>query len=338
MPIGESVDLCGLENESSMISNGFLAENPIDDVIETYLGDILGDEKYQEYGNLLPIIIKRLDIGDRLSVQIHPDDETAMNMYDSYGKSEIWYVTDADPDAKIWVGFNRDMTATEVYNKCKDGSIIEDMNLFHPKKGDFFMIHAGTPHACGDGVRIFEISEASDITYRLYDWDKERQAKGMVYTPRETHLDLSLDVIDYRKLDLAENTGNVFDTCSCGCHDHAADTTQRHDSSKMIADDPHFRIRHFTINDKMHIYSKEFDSFITYSVIEGAAHIEYNGQNYELVKGDSVLIPAALEDFILAPDALNTEIVECYLPKTEEHDDYINEGVPFREEGVNDDE
>ena len=86
LPIGESVDLCGLENESSMISNGFLAENPIDDVIETYLGDILGDENYQEFGNLLPIIIKRLDIGDRLSVQIHPDDETAMNLYNSYGK------------------------------------------------------------------------------------------------------------------------------------------------------------------------------------------------------------------------------------------------------------
>ena len=122
--------------DESVVSEGFLEGNTLEDVLETYLGDLVGDAVYDRYRNQFPLLIKLLDINDRLSVQVHPDDTTAEQRYDSYGKKECWYVLEADDDAVIWLGVKKDVTAREFYQSCKQGNADKLLNEFHPKKGE----------------------------------------------------------------------------------------------------------------------------------------------------------------------------------------------------------
>jgi mannose-6-phosphate isomerase len=195
--IGESWEIWSLYGGGSIAKNGFLAENPIDDIIETYMGDFMGEELFQYYHGNFPLMVKILDIRDRLSVQLHPDDTTAFEREDSYGKAEFWYIMEAEPDAEIYMGFNRDMTPQELYDRAKNGTLQEVLNMIKPKKGDCFYIEPGCVHSAGNGVVIAEITESSDITYRIYDWGRENDPK----TARKMHLEEAIDIINYSKYD-----------------------------------------------------------------------------------------------------------------------------------------
>ncbi len=319
LPIGESLDLCGLENDSSIVSEGYLADNPLDDIIETYLGDIVGDDKYQYFGNLFPIIIKKLDIQDYLSVQIHPDDIAADEREGSLGKKEVWYIKDCDKDARIYLGFKRDVTAAEVYERCKNGTIASLMNEIIPEKGDFYIIEPGCVHAAGGGIRLFEISQASDITYRLYDWEKERLERGIKYIKRETHLEECLDLIDCSRYDIGLHKRSTGSNGNSGAEGQTGGET-------TVEDCREFKIKHFHLKDKLHIYTEKFESFIIYSCVNKSATILYNNTAYRINEGESALIPASLDDFTISPDEPGCEIIECYMGKMEEADGYIEGG------------
>lgn len=155
--IGESWELADMGFVDSVISEGWLAGNTIGEIMETYLERVTGEDVYNYYGRQFPLLVKFLDINGKLSVQVHPDDEIAAQRYDALGKAEIWYVMDAKPDAKIYMGFNREMTAQEFYDRCKNGTVEQVLNVISPKKGDVIFITPGTVHAAEGGLLIAEV-------------------------------------------------------------------------------------------------------------------------------------------------------------------------------------
>ena len=195
--IGESWELADMGMVDSVVADGWLAGNTISEIMETYLERIVGEDVYRYYGRQFPLLIKFLDINDRLSVQVHPDDEIAAERYDSLGKAEIWYVMDAKPGARIYAGFNKEMSAQELYDRCHNGTVEEVLNVIYPKKGDVLFIAPGTVHAADGGLLIAEVQESSDMTFRLYDWGREFNPE----TARPLHLEEAIDIIDYRAFD-----------------------------------------------------------------------------------------------------------------------------------------
>ena len=183
-----------MDDAASVVENGFLADNDLPDILETYLGDLVGDEVFEYFNLQFPLVVKTIDAREPLSVQVHPDDETAMERYYSYGKDEYLLVTEVKKDARIYLGFKRDVTAAEFYEACQKGTAAELMNCITPHKGDVYPVKAGTVHAIGGGVTAIEVSQPSEITFRLFDWGRENNPK----TCRDMHLEEALDIIDFK--------------------------------------------------------------------------------------------------------------------------------------------
>ncbi|MDR3047629.1 MAG: class I mannose-6-phosphate isomerase, partial [Bacteroidales bacterium] len=165
---GESWELSGLEGDISIVANGFLEENDLNELTEIYMYDLLGDEPYLKYGLGFPLLIKFIDAKDDLSVQIHPDDEFAQEHYQMNGKNELWYVMDADDGAGLYVGFKNKTTKMQFAEAVKKGTVDQLLNFYPVKEGDVFYIPAGTVHAIGKGVMLAEIQQSSDITLRVF--------------------------------------------------------------------------------------------------------------------------------------------------------------------------
>ncbi len=308
--IGESWEIFSLCGESSNISNGFLAENTLDDFIETYMGDALGDKIFQYYRGEFPLLIKLLDIQDKLSVQVHPNDEIAFEREDCFGKAECWYILDACENAKIYMGFNKDLTASELYERAKTGNIEEVLNVITPKKGDCFYIEPGTVHAAGGGILIAEIQQSSDITYRIYDWGREYNPK----TARRMHIEDAIDIINYKKYQAPKY------------HIHSSNT----EKEELLCTNNNFVIKKLKIDNNKRIYPSLYNSFIIYIAIDGEIEIKTNNKKtYNILAGESLLIPAGMDDFLINSKTKEAHLLEVYIPvPTEEHDNYINENAP----------
>lgn len=326
--IGESWELADMGIEDSVVADGWLAGNTISELMETYLERIVGEKVYNYYGRRFPLLIKFLDINDRLSVQVHPDDEVAAERYDSLGKAEIWYVMDAKPGAKIFAGFNKEMTAQELYDRCKNGTVEEVMNVITPRKGDSLLITPGTVHAADGGILIAEIQESSDMTFRLYDWGREFNPA----TARPLHLEEAIDIIDYRKFDdFLFRKGPLWEK-ECHCHD---DECHCHEDkvAETLAERPEFCATKINLTDPLHIYTEQFESFIVYICVEGAASIQVPSkndrgedcmENYEFAKGETILVPAEMPDFFLVPRDRSTVLLEAVCRPEEGPDAYID--------------
>jgi mannose-6-phosphate isomerase len=312
--IGESWELADMGFEDSVIANGWLAGNTIGELMDTYLERVVGENVYNNYGRQFPLLIKFLDINDKLSVQVHPDDVVAAERYDSLGKTEIWYVMDAQPGAKIYCGFTREITAQEFYDRCRNCTIDQVLNVIEPKKGDVLFITPGTVHAADGGLLIAEIQESSDMTFRLYDWGREFDPA----TARKMHIEEAIDVIDYRPFDFSNYKH---------AHDH------EHEVIESLVECPQFNVSKINLTDPLHIYTEKFNSFIVYVCLEGAASIQVpstkeNGEacmeNYEFAKGETILVPADMPDFFLVPRDRSTKLLEAVTRPAEEIDEYID--------------
>lgn len=337
--IGESWELADMGIEDSVVANGWLAGNTISELMETYLERIVGEDVYNHYGRQFPLLIKFLDINDKLSVQVHPDDEVAAERYDSLGKAEIWYVMDAKPGAKMYCGFNREVSAQEFYDRCHAGTVDEVLNVIEPRKGDVIFITPGTVHAADGGLLIAEIQESSDMTFRLYDWGREFNPA----TARKTHLDEAIDVIDYRPFDFGLYRkgplwGDEASYVSCHSHEeghecHCHEESQEGQMIQNLVECPQFSVSKIALTDPLHIYTDKFESFIVYICLEGAASIQVpsvreNGEaymeNYEFSKGETILVPADMPDFFLVPRDRSTLLLEGVTRPVEEQDSYID--------------
>ena len=249
--IGESWELADMGIEDSVVENGWLAGNTISEIMETYLERVVGEDVYNHFGRQFPLLIKFLDINEKLSVQVHPDDQVAAERYDSLGKAEIWYIMDAKPEAKMYCGFNRDTTAQEFYDRCQNGTVDEILNVIYPKKGDVIFITPGTVHAADGGILIAEIQESSDMTFRLYDWGREFDPA----TARKMHLDEAIDVINY----------NAFDPSIYRKGPLWGEESQEEDHMiQNLVECPQFNVSKIRLTDPLHIYTEKFESFIVY--------------------------------------------------------------------------
>lgn len=318
--IGESWELADMGIEDSVVENGWLAGNTISEIMETYLERVVGEDVYNHFGRQFPLLIKFLDINEKLSVQVHPDDQVAAERYDSLGKAEIWYIMDAKPEAKMYCGFNRDTTAQEFYDRCQNGTVDEILNVIYPKKGDVIFITPGTVHAADGGILIAEIQESSDMTFRLYDWGREFDPA----TARKMHLDEAIDVINY----------NAFDPSIYRKGPLWGEESQEEDHMiQNLVECPQFNVSKIRLTDPLHIYTEKFESFIVYICLEGAASIQVpsekeNGEacmeTYEFKKGETILVPADMPDFFLVPRDRETLLLEAVTRPEEEIDQYID--------------
>jgi len=284
---GESWELSTVEGDVSIVANGELKGKSLMDLINETPNEILGTEVYKRFGKQFPLLFKYLDAREDLSIQVHPNDKLAKERHNSFGKTEMWYVTQADADARIIVGFKENSSKEEYLEHLNDKTLVSILDSVKAKPGDVFFLETGTVHAIGAGLVVAEIQQTSDITYRLYDFDR-KDAQG---NTRELHVDLALDAINYNKVD----TQKKYET--------------KTNTSNVVVDCPYFTTNFLPLENKLEV-SKSGETFTVYMCIEGNFEIEYDGFKQSYKKGDTVLVPAEINAFILNG---NASILEIYI-------------------------
>jgi mannose-6-phosphate isomerase len=288
--IGESWELSGLQGDLSIASNGYLEGNNIEEIAEVYMGDLLGDEVYEIFGNEIPLLIKLIDVQDRLSVQVHPDDEKARDKHNAFGKTEMWYIMEAEKNAKVYAGFINPSSKEKFDTAIASGSIDSLINKTTPRPGDAFYIPAGRVHTIEGGIILAEIQQTSDVTYRIYDWDR----KGMDGNPRELHKDLAEDVIDYNRSD-----------------DHFKRIKPIVNKSVELLACKYFTTNIIEINSIIERDYSKIDSFVIYLCTRGTLEIEWESETTILCRGETILIPATLENIKLKSQ--DASLLEIYI-------------------------
>lgn len=292
--IGESWEISGLVGDISVVENGFLAENDLQELIEIYMGDLVGDRVYEQFGLEFPLLIKFIDANEALSVQVHPDDKLAQKRHESFGKTEMWYIIDAEKDAIIYSGFNHEMDKNHYLQHVKNNDFVSILNTFNAKPHDVFYLPAGRVHAIGAGNLLAEIQQTSDITYRIYDWDRLDDQGNQ----RELHTELATDAIDFKKYS-----------------DHKIEYKVIKNQSSKIISNQYFQTNIISLEETIEKEYNTLDSFVIYMCLEGRFEMVYNDNERIIVtKGETILIPAVIEQIILIP-VLESRILEIFLPE-----------------------
>ena len=290
---GESWDLSSVKGDVSVVANGFLKGNNLEEIIEVYMGELVGEENYERYGLEFPLLIKYLDCNDKLSVQVHPDDVLAAKRHNSFGKTEAWYVVDCKPGAAIYLGFkDLNLTREEYIAAVAESRLEELLNRVEVKPGDTFFIPAGTVHALGAGLEVVEVQQTSDITYRIYEWDRV-DAEGK---SRELHTALAVDAIDFEAD--AELLHRKYDLAKGG-------------EAKVIESNYFTMVLHDVAEAKTFDYSA-LDSFVVYIALNGSVRIIADGNVEELKEGEVILIPAETNEVLVEG---NAKLMEVYIAK-----------------------
>ncbi|MBN2614016.1 MAG: class I mannose-6-phosphate isomerase [Bacteroidales bacterium] len=289
---GESWEISGVEGHVSVVSEGFLAGNTLQELIEIYMGDLVGDHIYDKFGTLFPLLIKFIDANDRLSIQVHPDDELAAKRHGSFGKTELWYVVEADKNAEITVGFNHKVSKDEYLEHLKNKKIESILNIEKTRPGDVFFLPAGRVHAIGAGVLLAEIQQTSDITYRIYDYDRPDENGRL----RDLHTDLALGAIDF----------NTYDSYKTGYKQ------ELNNRSNLVACD-YFTANIFEVNNPVDLDYFRFDTFAILICIDGGFELNFQGGSVKAMKGETVLVPATIKNLELKP-LKHARFLEVYIP------------------------
>ena len=286
---GESWELSGVSGDISVVANGFLKGNNLQELIEIYMGDLVGDSVYDRFGVEFPVLVKFIDAQDDLSLQVHPDDRLAAERHGAYGKTEMWYVMEAGRDSNLIVGFNQEMNREKYLQALNEKKLKDIMNFEKLSPGDVFFIPAGRVHAIGKDVLLTEIQQTSDVTYRICDWDRV-DASGK---PREMHTDLALDAIDY------------------SLHDEYKTRYQKlAQGTAELVKCPYFTTNLVCFDRPMEKDYHRLDSFVIYVCTSGACSIRWDAdESLNIRKGDTILLPAVLNEIRLMPTE-PTELLE----------------------------
>ena len=289
---GESWELSGVEGNISVVSNGFLAGNDLNELIEIYMGDLVGDKVYDKFGAEFPLLIKFIDANDDLSIQVHPNDQLSKERHNAYGKTEMWYVAGAEKGALINSGFNQELDRGKYLEYFSSGKLLDLLHFDETKVGDVFFIPAGRVHAIGKGCLVAEIQQTSDVTYRIFDYNRRDNAGN----ERELHTELALDAIDFSysgeyKTSYKNELNQPVELVSC-----------QYFTTNLIEFD----------KDLDRDYN-ELDSFVIYMTLEGDFEVMSEGGNEVVKKGETVLIPASLESIQLKPLSEKVKILEVYI-------------------------
>lgn len=288
--IGESWEISGVSENVSVVSNGFLTGNSLDELIEVYMGDITGDAIYEKFGNEFPLLIKFIEARQDLSIQVHPGNELAKKRHNAYGKTEMWHILECENNASIYTGFLEGTTKEMYLDAVERGTIAELMNVEHPEPGDTFFTPAGRVHAIGAGTVLVEIQQTSDITYRIFDWNRKSEGSG-----RELHTDLALDAIDFAA------TGKT-----------GIKVPDELNKTATLINSPFFNTNKLRFNLPIKREYYLLDSFVIYICIEGEFVIKWEDNHEHVRKGETVLLPAELKEVILQPEG-EAVLLEVYI-------------------------
>ena len=288
---GESWEVSGLVGDESMIVNGFLAENNLNELLEIYMTELVGEKNYEKYGLGFPLLIKFIDAQDNLSVQVHPDDELAQRKYGQSGKTEMWHVIASEPGSGLYVGFNKTVSKAQFEEAIANGTV-EDVLQFYPvQPGDTFMIPAGTVHAIGKGVLLAEIQQPSDITFRVFDWNRVDDEGNA----RELHVEEALEAIDFE---------HQTDNFKVEYQPHLNKTVK-------LVRSQYFNTSLLEFDQPLSKSFVEIDSFVIYMCLDGQILLAYGDERERLETGEVVLIPAEMEEIQLLP-ARKSKVLEVY--------------------------
>lgn len=295
-PIGESWEVSGIPNCSSIVANGPLAGKTLNEVIATYKGQVLGEAVYKNFDGQMPLLIKFIDAQEDLSIQVHPDDEMAKAVHGKMGKNEMWYVIKTEPGACIYSGFAQEITPYELRQRIADGSLTEVIARHEAQPGDVFFIPAGRIHAIGKGILLAEVQQSSDLTYRIFDYNR----LGMDGEPRELHVDLAQQALNY-KVDSQYRTRYE----------------EKNNSATLVIDSNFFNVRVVNFDAPIHRDLIKYDSFFATMAIQGDSYIRLRstGEQILLREGSTCLLPAAVADcdIIPAKSGVSNKILDAFI-------------------------
>lgn len=290
---GESWEISGVPDSESKIKNGQLSGQTLNQVIKEYKGRLLGNRVYEKFENQFPLLIKFIDANDDLSIQVHPEDELAWKRHKSFGKTEMWYIIQADENAELIAGFNKEMNKNLYMDHFHNGTLIDVLNREKVKAGDVFFIPAGRIHTIGKGLLLAEIQQSSDVTYRIFDFDR-KDSNG---NTRELHIDEALDAIDY----------NFYP-------EYKSKYDEKKDQPVELVRSTYFTTNKLSLQSKINRDLKSCDSFVNYICLDGQGNIEHNDFKTRIGMGEVVLIPAEIAQYSLNPVG-QMKLLETYISK-----------------------
>jgi mannose-6-phosphate isomerase len=288
--VGESWEISGVEENISEIANGPLKGNTLNWVLENYKEKLVGEKVFKNFGNHFPLLFKFIDAREDLSVQVHPDDLLAKARHNSFGKTEMWYILEVEKNGKLILGFNQQMDSKKYLHTLSEKRITEILNVEAIKKGDAFLLKPGTVHAIGAGVVLAEIQQSSDITYRIYDWDRP-DTNGKL---RDLHTDLALEAIDFNPPESKLNYSEVKN------------------SPSPIGTTNFFAVNKLVLSENYLKDLEQVPSFTVYMCLEGSAVIETDDYSEEIKKGETFLIPAQIPELKFITNSAS--FLEVYIP------------------------
>lgn len=287
--IGESWEISDVQGDISVVCNGPLEGSTLRSLLQSLKADLIGEKNYSIFGDNFPLLIKFIDAREDLSIQLHPNNELAAKRHNSFGKTEMWYVMQADINANLIVGFNQKVTRENYLKHLENKTLTGILNFDKVSAGDTYFIEVGRVHAIGAGVMLAEIQQTSDITYRVYDWDRVDDQGNS----RELHNDLAIDAIDFEMKDnfrvsysKSENQSNTMVSC------------------------PYFTTNFLPVNGSIDKHNDK-DSFIIYLCVEGQVEISTGNFSEGLKMGETVLLPAAVKTWQIT--GKNAKLLEVYV-------------------------
>lgn len=289
--IGESWEISDVAENETEVAEGHLKGQTLKQLIKTFKGDFVGNRVYKNFGNDFPLLIKFIDAKTPLSIQVHPSNSLSKQRHNSLGKNEMWHLMQAEENAELIVGFNQKVKKQSYVNHLKNGTLDEILNIEKVKKGDTYYIPTGRVHAIGAGVLLAEIQQTSNITYRIYDYDRVDAKTG---EKRELHTELALDAIDFNS-----------------CDDYKTKYENNVNVSNKLVHSAYFKTNIITLKGVIDKEYTNLDSFVIYMCVSGCLEIEYNNTIYNLIKGETILIPACINHLKLT--AVSADILEVSL-------------------------
>ncbi|MFT6699438.1 MAG: mannose-6-phosphate isomerase [Porticoccaceae bacterium] len=289
--IGESWEISDVEGDTSIVVNGELKGQNLKQLIAEFKADLVGEKIYTHFGEKFPLLIKFIDAKEALSIQLHPHDDLAKKRHNSFGKTEMWYVMQADEKANLIVGFQKEVTSKEYIEHLENKTLLDILNVDEVENGDVYFIPTGRVHAIGAGVLLAEIQQTSDITYRIYDWDRPNPDG----TFRDLHTEEAIDAIDY-------SAQNSYKTVY----------SKEQNKASEIVSCPYFTTNVLPVNGEVFINHEEKDSFVIYMCVEGNVEFKYQNQIEKLQMGETILIPNCIKNIVVSSEE-KSELLEVYI-------------------------
>lgn len=290
--VGESWELSDVEGSESIVANGPDKGLTLTQLVKRYREELVGESNYARFGNKFPLLIKFIDAKQDLSIQVHPTDELAKKRHNSFGKTEMWYVVGADKGAKLRSGFSEEITPKEYKERVYNNTLTDVLQEYEIQPGDVFFLPAGRVHSIGAGAFIAEIQQTSDVTYRIYDFNR-KDANGK---SRELHTDLAKEAINYEVLD-----------------DYRTAYEQEKNEPVELVACPYFTTSLYDMDEEISCDYSELDSFVILICVEGGCKLIDDQKNeLTLRAGETVLLPATTQDITIIPDG-TVKLLETYV-------------------------